>query len=211
MRNIDPKTTARAHHFEHFRTYDLPYTNLTAPVELTELVTRCRAQKGSLFAHTLFAISRAANQIEELRQRIQGDQIIEYDAVHPAFTTLLHDNTIRFCPTPFTDDRETFIREVERSSERAKDSKGVVLEPHVAREDLLYVSAIPWLSFTSIQHPARSKHDDSVPRIAWGKVTEPTPGKYQMPLSLQVHHALVDGLHMARFFEAAEKELAASW
>jgi catechol 2,3-dioxygenase-like lactoylglutathione lyase family enzyme len=43
-------------------------------------------------------------------------------------------------------------------------------------------------------HPA-----DSIPRFAWGKRFE--DGNYlKMPLSVQGHHALMDGIHMGEFY-----------
>lgn len=39
---------------------------------------------------------------------------------------------------------------------------------------------------------------DSVPRFAWGKFFE--DGEFlRMPLSVQAHHALMDGIHMGSF------------
>ena len=50
-------------------------------------------------------------------------------------------------------------------------------------------------------HPA-----DSVPRFAWGKLFE--EGEFlKMPLSVQGHHALMDGIHMARFYAEVQDYL----
>ncbi len=67
------------------------------------------------------------------------------------------------------------------------------------RDDLLYMTAIPWVSFTSFVHPMRLHPADYVPRFAWGKYFE--EGKrLKMPLSVQGHHALLDGIHMGKFY-----------
>jgi chloramphenicol O-acetyltransferase type A len=47
---------------------------------------------------------------------------------------------------------------------------------------------------------------DSIPRIAWGKYFEEN-GKIKLPLSVQVHHALVDGLHVGQYFNAIQEIL----
>ncbi|WP_428866904.1 CatA-like O-acetyltransferase [Clostridium sediminicola] len=52
-----------------------------------------------------------------------------------------------------------------------------------------------WVSFTSITHPIQMNPVHSVPRIAWGKYFEEN-GKIKLPLSVQVHHSLVDGIHV---------------
>jgi chloramphenicol O-acetyltransferase type A len=42
-----------------------------------------------------------------------------------------------------------------------------------------------------------------VPRIAWGRFEE-REGKLVMPLNVQAHHALIDGVHLAKFFRKVE-------
>ena len=48
-------------------------------------------------------------------------------------------------------------------------------------------------------HPIPLNPADSVPRIAWGKFFE--EGELlTMPLGVQAHHALVDGIHVGKFY-----------
>ena len=49
--------------------------------------------------------------------------------------------------------------------------------------------------------------DDSNPRISWGKYIT-VNGRTTLPVSLFVNHALADGLHISRFFQNLENELA---
>jgi chloramphenicol O-acetyltransferase type A len=65
------------------------------------------------------------------------------------------------------------------------------------------MSAIPWVSFTSFNHPMHYHPSDSVPRFAWGKVF--TQGERKlMPLDVQGHHALMDGIHMGKYYAAVQ-------
>ena len=50
--------------------------------------------------------------------------------------------------------------------------------------------------------------DDSNPRISWGKYVT-VNGRTTLPVSLFVNHALADGLHISRFYQKLEEELAA--
>jgi chloramphenicol O-acetyltransferase type A len=61
------------------------------------------------------------------------------------------------------------------------------------------MTAIPWVSFTSFAHPILSLPVDSVPRFAWGKFHN-DGDRVKMPLSVQGHHALMDGLHVGRYY-----------
>jgi chloramphenicol O-acetyltransferase type A len=47
---------------------------------------------------------------------------------------------------------------------------------------------------------------DSVPRISWGKYFE-QGRQVMMPLSVQAHHAFVDGRHMGAFFTGLQNHL----
>lgn len=81
-----------------------------------------------------------------------------------------------------------------------KKQKEVVLDDEPGKDNVMYVTSIPWISFTNITHPIHLSPIDSVPRFAWGKYFE-SEGKILMPLSVQVHHALMDGYHVGRYFE----------
>ncbi len=69
------------------------------------------------------------------------------------------------------------------------------------------MTAIPWVSFTSFTHPTHLNPSDTVPRFAWGKFFEES-GSLKMPLAVQVHHALMDGVHVGRFYAAVQEYLS---
>ena len=63
-----------------------------------------------------------------------------------------------------------------------------------------------WVSFTSFMHALDLASVDSVPRFAWGKFFE-EGALLKMPLSVQVHHALMDGIHVGRFYAKVQDYL----
>ena len=77
-------------------------------------------------------------------------------------------------------------------------------EDEFGRDDYLFLSAIPWMIFTSFQHAMNFNTTDSVPRITWGKFFKEGK-KTKMPLSVQVHHAVVDGRHVGKYFQLFEE------
>jgi chloramphenicol O-acetyltransferase type A len=80
------------------------------------------------------------------------------------------------------------------------------LEANPEKDDVLYMSPIPWVSFTSFSHPMQLHPADSVPRFAWGKYFKERD-TLKMPLSVQGHHAVMDGIHMGRFYEKLQDYL----
>ena len=100
---------------------------------------------------------------------------------------------------------DEFVR-LGQSRQREVLERGTLTEDGDVR-GMIFVSSVPWLHYTQLQHPAESP-DDSNPRIGWGKYVT-VNGRTTLPVSLFVNHALADGLHIARFFQGLETELAA--
>ena len=65
------------------------------------------------------------------------------------------------------------------------------------------MTPIPWVSFTGLKHPMPLHPADSVPRFAWGKFFQ-DGGRLKMPLDMQGHHALMDGLHVGRLYQRVQ-------
>jgi chloramphenicol O-acetyltransferase type A len=66
--------------------------------------------------------------------------------------------------------------------------------------DIVHFSSLPGINFTSISHARGFSFPDSCPKISFGKMTE-NEGKRTMPVSIHVHHALVDGLHVGQYID----------
>ena len=81
-----------------------------------------------------------------------------------------------------------------------------ILENVPGRDDMLYMTSIPWVSFTGFMHPMHLQPADSVPRFAWGRFFK-DGGDLKMPLAMQGHHALKDGIHLGRFYEKLQEYL----
>jgi chloramphenicol O-acetyltransferase type A len=79
------------------------------------------------------------------------------------------------------------------------------LDPNPGEDDIVYQSSLPWLRFTSFTNAIGG--GDSIPRIVFGKC-EIQGRRFLMPMSVEVHHALVDGLDVARFVERFQDELS---
>ena len=88
--------------------------------------------------------------------------------------------------------------------ERAKAASSI--EDGEDADSLLFFSSIPWMSFTSVIQPTPSPADSN-PRITRGKYFR-QDGKVLLPLAVLCNHALVDGLHISRFYSALDRELA---
>lgn len=204
MRNIDLQTWPRRNHFRFFRNFDHPHFNMCVNVDVTALYPFVKRNEYSLTVSMVYLISRASNAIPEFRQRIRGDQVVEHEIVSPGYSILVNKELFNFCFVEYVDSFPEFARRAEENIAELKAHPD--LEGSPARDDVLYMSPIPWVSFTSFSHPMQLHPADSIPRFAWGKFFKEN-SSLKMPLSVQGHHAVMDGLHMGRYYETIQEYL----
>jgi chloramphenicol O-acetyltransferase type A len=206
MRHIDLETWPRREHFGLFSTWGYPHFSMCANVDLTAFYPFIKQRGISFNVATVYVITRAANAIPEFRLRIRAGEVVEYDIVHPGTTILTNEEVFTFCYFDYVEDFSLFASSAKEKIAYVKENPTLQEGANLGRDDLLYMTAIPWVSFTSFMHPLDLDPVDSVPRFAWGKFFE--EGKsLKMPLSAQGHHALMDGLHMGRFYSRVQEYL----
>ncbi|MZR31012.1 CatA-like O-acetyltransferase [Sneathiella litorea] len=201
---IDFETWEGRHQYQMFRGHDIPHLSLTAGVDVTSLMQKHRSAKLSPFNAVLYAMMRAVNAIPEFRVRFRGETLLRHDRVHASFTVPIAKDQFGFCQTRFIEDWPRFDKDCRAAIERARQQTALQ-EGTSEEDDWIFLSCMPWLDFTSLTHPLFSR-DDCIPRIAWGKITEER-GRARISVNLQAHHALIDGLRAARFYEALQKNL----
>ncbi len=206
MKIIDQTTWKRRSHFEYFNAFDYPEFNIVAEVDATALLAFCKDRGLSVFLATVYLLTRAANEVPELRTRVRdGNQVVEHDLVHPAFTIMNDDELFNFCTTTLHPDSRLFFEDARRQIEATKQKRELV-EDEPGRDDLLFMTCIPWVAFTGLQHPIRLGGNHSVPKLAWGKITR-AGGRSAVSVGLQAHHGLCDGVHAGRFFEHLQRAM----
>ena len=105
---------------------------------------------------------------------------------------------------PFENDLGKFEK---NAKEKAKNQQQYfVTKEFVNRDDFVFYSAIPWITFTSIDHTRNHERDDAVPRISWGKYYW-KQDQVILPYNIQVNHMFVDGVHLGMFKTQLEKNI----
>jgi len=188
----------RKGHFDFFMSYDNPFFNICSNLDVSVLYRVVKEHKLSFFIASLFLSLKAANKIEQFRFRIRNENVIVHDVVHAGSTVLNVDNeTFSFCYFDYSSEFELFDVHVSQKLKNNQKSGGK-LNPKDFRDDMIHYSIIPWISFTSISHPRKFSQPDSIPKIVFGKFQE-VEKKMNMPISVEAHHSLMDGIHVARF------------
>ncbi len=168
MRKIDMQTWPRRPHFELYRHFDHPLFSLCANVELGATFAAVKERGFSISTAIIYLIARVANEIPEFRYRMRGDEVVEHTVVDPSPTVMTPGDLFSFCTIQYSQDFAEFAA---RAAERmAAVRQQIVLADEPGRDDLLFMTAIPWVSFTSFTHPTHLNPADSVPALRLGQV-----------------------------------------
>jgi chloramphenicol O-acetyltransferase type A len=117
--------------------------------------------------------------------------------VHPSINVALEDESFSFAdafhcgsfPEDYASLREAFARARQHPNQEFRGGL----------DDRFFLTHLPWLSFTGIQHPFTPEYA-SIPLISTGRSFR-SNGAELLPIAVQAHHALVDGMHVARMLE----------
>ena len=202
---LDLENWVRKEHFEFFNNFDEPYTGVSVEVECTQAYEYCKRNNISFFLYYFHRALIAINSVEALRYRLEDGDVYRYETIHGSATINRPDDTFQFSHFIFDDDFQSFAANAEGVIEAAQHSTGLDLT--ASGIDVIHFSSIPWMSFTGLSHARNFAWKDSCPKISVGKMTM-VDGKRQMPLSIHAHHALVDGIDLARFINKFSELMA---
>lgn len=206
MKVIDIESWNRKEHFEFFSKMKSPYFGFTTEVDCTKAYDDAKEKGDSFFAYYLYKSMIAINTVDELKLRMVDDQIILFDEVHVGSTIGRTDGTFGFSFFHYSEDFKTFNERLQDQVHTVQNSTGLGISNDVLPINHIRHTTIPWNSFTTILHPTNFDPKECIPKIAFGKFSI-KEGKKMMPVSIEAHHGLADGLHLAKYIEAFQKEL----
>jgi chloramphenicol O-acetyltransferase type A len=208
---IDIDSWPRRDLFRFFRNFEFPFFSVTVQADVTDLLHCTRSTDDLSYSSAVHYCSlRAANETPEFRLRLRGDRVFSHDVIHGGTTVLVADDRFVFTYFEYESDFRAFQAGM-RGAVRAAQAGDVELDGAKERDDLIYHTSVPWITFTGLSH-TRASRTESVPQVAFGRYYE-SDKCMLMPVSADAHHALVDGLHMGRFLERMQRLLASpeSW
>ena len=203
----------RRDRFDLFNRMDSPAVNLCFPLDLPDYRPWCREQGLAPFHVLLYAVLRAILKIENFRYRVFEGEVIAIERLMPSFTVINQNNDLNFALFDWSDDLREFVARGIAAREQAcamtaLNNAYADLSPRQCK-DQVFITCIPWLDFTSIQHPTATLGAPDIPSLAWGRFRDAPNGRLQLPFSVQAHHGFVDGFHIHRLAQQIAAELAA--
>ncbi|MCD7962181.1 MAG: chloramphenicol acetyltransferase [Rikenellaceae bacterium] len=207
MKYIDMENWSRKEHFSFFYKMDYPQYNICMDLDVTDFLAFTKKRELSFYYSMIYAVTRIANDVKNFKYRIRDGKVVLHDTIHPSFTGIddrVSDDLFKMVTVDYIDSVTAFVQEAQKESEDQK----YYFDPQklIGRDDLIYITCIPWISFTHLSHTISLNRDDAVPRISWGKYYK-RGDKVLLPFSVQVHHALADGIHVGRYVEKLQDYL----
>ncbi|MFC6439905.1 CatA-like O-acetyltransferase [Bowmanella sp. JS7-9] len=206
--NIDLHNWPRAQHFDFFSRFASPGFQLIVPLKLHGLADKAKQQQIPFSAALLYALQQAILDYAPMRMRLVDGKPVTFHGNHISSVVLADDQTFRFAYLPQTDGFDAFCTMYKAAVERAKQLPfySEDFAYNEGRADVVYVSTLPWHNFSGFRHAEFNTHNaQGIPRFVFGKqdCTQDT-----LPLAIDVHHGLMDGLHVHEFVQVFEQELA---
>jgi chloramphenicol O-acetyltransferase type A len=205
-RYLDLDAWPRRDAFEYFRGFDKPYFNVCVRLDVARLKRAvAELHRGGLALAYHFIALHLANRIEAFRLRLDGGRVRVHPAVDGSTTVLRDDGSFGFADLDLDPDFATFAARGAAAIAASRAGR-LPFEPRPDDSARIHFTTLPWLHFTSFSHARNWGREDSVPKLAFGRI-ELDGARAWMPLSVEVHHALMDGLHVGQFVQGFEAAL----
>jgi chloramphenicol O-acetyltransferase type A len=191
--------------YDYFRHFDKPFFNVCTRLDVSALKAALPAGDGLSMACYFIAL-RLANLHQPFRLRLEGERVRVYEEVHGSTTVLREDGeSFGFADFEHRQDYASFIADALPNVRAARSARGK-LEPKTDDAARIHCTTLPWIHFTSFSHARNWGGDDSVPKFAFGRA-DSDGDRLWLPMSVEVHHALMDGVHVGRYVQAFEAAL----
>jgi chloramphenicol O-acetyltransferase type A len=201
----------RRDRYEFFESFESPLLNITFPLELPDFLSFCKTKSLPPFHFFLFCLMRSLEKVEAFRYRHLDGKVFRIDEYFASYTVMNADRSLNYTRFANTPDLKEFIKRsleakvIAEGSEKLMNT-GIELTPREMK-NYVFITSIPWLDFSSIQHPVYRFKSADIPSIAWGKFVKTADG-IRVSFSIQAHHGFVDGYHIHELGEALKKTIS---
>lgn len=197
---LDLDNWNRKEHFLFFKQMQEPFFGVTVDIDCSKAYINSKFLNTSFFIYYLHKTLTAVNAFENFRYRILNTHVYVHDRIDGSATISRADGTFGFSLIEYHTDYQVFEKNALVEIDRIQNTKGLFTR-EFTEENLIHFSAIPWLKFTSLSHARSMTFPDSCPKISFGKMTIDQNGKRTMPMSIHVHHGLMDAMHVGQMVD----------
>lgn len=172
--------------------------SLTADIDVTKLIEFTKNSGLKFYPSMIWIVSKVVNAHDEFKYSWDKERnLIKWDFISPSYTDFhKEDENFTKLVTVFSDDLFEFHNRFMVDKEQNKYKRAFVENQP---SNFFDVSCLPWIKYKHFDVHVFDEGVFLAPVITWGKY-EMEQGKYLMPLTMNIHHAVADGFHLSRFF-----------
>ena len=198
---VNPQETSRAEAFSLWMSSPQPMVTLIKTLDVTRLV-KVSKKTGIKFTSLMcWCIGKAANGIEEFFFLPENGRLYRYDKLAINIVVQNVKGGICLCDVPYSDDIQQFNTDyLELTGQAVTTCKSSALEDHM----IVGTSALTQTELDGIINQYSGRYNN--PFIAWARYRKGF-FKTTLPVSMQFHHAQMDGGHATRFLQCLQDEI----
>lgn len=168
FKKVDMESWPRREHYRYYTKALKVEFNMTAPVDVQNLLRFCHAHGCKFYAAAIYCVTKALNRIENFRMFKNADgELCVWDKIVPNFTFFHPDDcTFSDCWTDFSEDFPTFYNAITADMQTYKDVKGIKTKPNQPA-NFYCVSCTPWTAFTGCGAASRTDAWHTSPSLSW--------------------------------------------
>ncbi|MYN41244.1 hypothetical protein GTP55_17920 [Duganella sp. FT109W] len=203
----------RRDRYNAFASFENPLVNLSFELEVPDFRPYCKQHGLPSFHFFLYHVLHAVKGIDNYLYRIYKGEVIKIEDFWASYTVLNQDENLNFARFVMTDDLNEFIARSVASAKEAEASTKLIntaegLSEYEQRRNI-YITCMPWLKLSAIEHPIYEHKSYDIPSLAWGRYSAPrADGRLSMTMAVQAHHGFIDGYHVHLLAEAISERIA---
>ena len=198
---INPQETSRAEAFELWMKSPVPMVTLVKTMNVSRL-RKVSRKTGVRFTVLLcWCIGKAASRVEEFFLLPKDGKLFRYDQLGINVIVTNAKGGITLVDVPYSDDLNQFNADyLELTSKAASTCVSTTIEERM----IVGTSALPHTELDCIVNQYSGRYNN--PFLAWGRYRKGL-FKTTLPISLQFHHAQMDGMQACRFLNNLQEEM----
>lgn len=198
---INPQDSSRAEAFSMWISSPVPMVTLVKTFDVTRLVKVSKKSSMKFNVLICWCICKAASSIEEFFLLPVPGHLYRFDKLAVNVVVLNDKGGITLCDVPYSEDISQFNADyLEVTCRAAKTCKSTSLEDAM----IIGTSALPYTELDCIVNQYSGRWNN--PFLAWGKYRKGL-FKTTLPISLQFHHAQMDGMQACRLLNNLQHEI----
>ena len=198
---VDPNETSRAWAFQMWMKSPMPMVTLTKTFDVTRLCKVCRRKDLKFNKLLCWCMGRAASRIDEFYLLPKDGKLYKFDRLA---INVIVDNAkggISTCDVPYSDDFQQFSRDYDTITLKCSTTCQEIADEEAM---ILGTSAVTGTELDSLVNQYSGIYNN--PFLAWGRYRKHW-FKVTLPISMQFHHAQMDGGQAARFLESLQQTI----